>query len=456
MSSQITINSNVDVTNNLTAPLCEFGDEYCNLKVVKDNDESEERLLITLPTNGKQYDAGITGATTTYDMRSIIESIQELNRRTATFNCSVAFDAALKAYDVSQLPNLNFACDEHGDGLPAATNGNSNIPALTEENKYRVLLCINHEPIENLHEDTGLVIDLTNTDKKDIDVSNDTAVQEYIANYNTNNEDKIIYLEAYPNIHTYDETTRTVVIKVLTQSYFNNADMLWNYEYRTWRGENTHERAACPGDNERFDYKKLSARYNYALTFDEYIGDIYNTPMTSLIRMTESTDDNPAKLPDDKVHIAECIYQFAPIEVSEMPTKITDSTGTYDTYDITINNSNLKKIDLRYHDTSRVMYMTGMFQHNESVIDINIPDTFNTSTVIDFVLMFAYAISIRRLILPESFDTSKAISLYKMFHETPQLSTISFNESFDTSAVKIMRRMFYRLICLSIWCLHCN
>ncbi len=435
----IQVDSNLDVTHKLTAPTTFLGDEICNIELRSDT-EHGERLLITLPTTGKGQPE--PGQTQTYDMRSIIESIQELNRRTATFNCNVSFNAALEAYDVSKSPNANFACDLDEDGLPAASNGSSNIPPLTEENKYRVLLCINHEPIANLHEDTGLVIDLTNTDKNSVDVSNDPAILGYISSYNDKNNDKITYLEAYPNIHGYDESTRTVVVKVLTQSYFNNTNKLWEYSYRTWRGENTHERAACPGDNERFDYTKLSARYNYSLTSNEYIGNIYNTPMTSLVR-TSAEDDNPANLPDGKVHVAECIYQFAPIEVSETPTEITDTTGTYDTYDIVIDNSNLKTIDLRYHDTSRVMYMTGMFQHNESVTDIKIPDTFNTSNVIDFVLMFAYAMSIRRLILPESFDTSKAISLYKMFHETPQLSTISFNESFDTSMVKIMRRMFY-------------
>ena len=56
--SQMIIESNVDVTDNLTAPLCEFGDELCNLKVVKNR--GEEQLLITLPTNGKAYDKGIT------------------------------------------------------------------------------------------------------------------------------------------------------------------------------------------------------------------------------------------------------------------------------------------------------------------------------------------------------------------------------------------------------------
>ena len=441
MSMQITIESNVDVTDNLTAPLCEFGDEYCNLKVVKDG--TEEKLLITLPSNGKQYDAGITDTTAIYDMRSIIESIQELNRRTATFNCNVSFDAALTAYDVSPSPNDNFACDTLPDGLPAATNGSDRVPALTEENKYRVLLCINHQPVENLHENTGLVLDLTDTEKSEVDLSNNTDVRAYISNYNANNDDKIIYLEAYPNIHTYDESTRTVVVKVLTQSYFDDDTRLWKYEYRTWRGEDIYERQVCTDENERFDYTKLSARYNYSLTSDVYIGNIYNAPMTSLVRTSAAATDNPANLQDTSAHVAECIYQFAPIEVSESSTEVTDSTGTYNTYDITIGYSNLKTIDLCYHDTSRVKHMTGMFQYNKSVTDINIPDTFNTSNVVDFVMMFASAASIRRLILPESFNTGNAVSLYSMFFKTLQLSTIAFNESFDTSAVKMMGRMFY-------------
>ena len=170
MSSLMIIDSNVDVTDNLTAPLCEFGDEYCNLKVVKEG--TEEKLLITLPTNGKAYDNGVTDTTATYDMRSVIESIQELNRRTATFNCNVSFLSAMETFDVSEQPNLNFACDLDADGLPAARLGEVDIESAN--GLYKVpLVATDHEnqSIYTLGEQTAtnsITIGLNNTEIKNL------------------------------------------------------------------------------------------------------------------------------------------------------------------------------------------------------------------------------------------------------------------------------------------------
>jgi hypothetical protein len=424
------VDSNLDVTHKLTAPTTFLGDEICNIELRSDS-EHGERLLITLPTTGKGQTE--SGQTQTYDMRSIIESIQELNRRTATFNCNVSFNAALEAYDVSQSPNLNFACDLDEDGLPAATNGGGNIPALTEENKYRVLLCINHEPIENLHEDTGLVIDLTGMDKKDIDVSNDAAVQEYIANYNTNNEDKIIYIEAYPNIHTYDETTRTVVIKVLTSGYFKNANRPWEYVYRTW---NVPAEGSIDKDL-NINYTVLSARYNFNRSDTYYKGDRFKSPMTSMFRIGELRSDSVGFPTDEDqtniVYITECVYQFSPQTIS------TDGNYTQ----TVLTNIALKNIDLAYHDVSRVTNMYGMFHKNYVLTEIQIPETFDTSSVITFHSMFRECSAIKELSLPKSFDTSNAVSLYGMFMKTRQLSTITFNTDFNTGNAKILKHLFY-------------
>lgn len=82
------IYSAVDVAGLLRSPLCKFGTENCNISIVKGN-YGRSRMYVTIP----QTIAGETKKYT-YDMRSIIESIQELNRRTATFNCTVTFTTA--------------------------------------------------------------------------------------------------------------------------------------------------------------------------------------------------------------------------------------------------------------------------------------------------------------------------------------------------------------------------
>ena len=82
------IYSAVDVTGFLHSPLCKFGTDTCNICIKKD-EQGLSHMYVSVPrTIGEQ------SAIYTYDMRSIIESIQELNRRTATFNCNVTFDTA--------------------------------------------------------------------------------------------------------------------------------------------------------------------------------------------------------------------------------------------------------------------------------------------------------------------------------------------------------------------------
>ena len=88
MSSYTDIDSAVDVTGTLRSPLCKFGTDNCNIRIVK-GEHGRSRMLVSVPRT--------TGTETniyTYDMRSIIESIQDLNRRTATFNCNVKFNTA--------------------------------------------------------------------------------------------------------------------------------------------------------------------------------------------------------------------------------------------------------------------------------------------------------------------------------------------------------------------------
>lgn len=96
MSSHTDIESAVDVKGLLRSPLCKFGTENCNIHIKKDEHGRSHMYVSVSQTIGGQ-----TG-TYTYDMRSIIESIQELNRRTATFNCNIVFAEANLDYSLPE------------------------------------------------------------------------------------------------------------------------------------------------------------------------------------------------------------------------------------------------------------------------------------------------------------------------------------------------------------------
>ena len=83
--TNILVDSTLTITNGISAPLFRFGvDEKCNIRIVEEN--GKKKMLVTLPNNYEGYTR-----IETYDMRSIIESIQELNRRTATMHTNVGW-----------------------------------------------------------------------------------------------------------------------------------------------------------------------------------------------------------------------------------------------------------------------------------------------------------------------------------------------------------------------------
>jgi hypothetical protein len=88
MSGCTDMDSAVNIKGLLRSPLCKFGTNNCNIRIVKDV-HGLSHMYVSVPQT-----IGVQKAIYTYDMRSIIESIQELNRRTATFNCDVAFVTA--------------------------------------------------------------------------------------------------------------------------------------------------------------------------------------------------------------------------------------------------------------------------------------------------------------------------------------------------------------------------
>ena len=121
MSRKLQIDGDCDIDYTLYAPSCMFGTERCNIQV-KDVD-GEKKMLVTLPN---KYNRTGKNNKETYDMRSIIESIQELNRRTATISCNRKFLDSLDLYDTDN-ENEQFTCSHIEDGLPAAQSGSVNI-----------------------------------------------------------------------------------------------------------------------------------------------------------------------------------------------------------------------------------------------------------------------------------------------------------------------------------------
>lgn len=121
MSVSVNINGDCDINDTLYAPACKFGSDLCNIQVKKIN--GEKKMLVTLPN---KYNREGKNNKETYDMRSIIESIQELNRRTATISCNRKFLDSLDICDINNGAGP-FACSHIEDGLPAAQSGSVNI-----------------------------------------------------------------------------------------------------------------------------------------------------------------------------------------------------------------------------------------------------------------------------------------------------------------------------------------
>ena len=137
MSTNITeINSETNVTGHITAPRIRLGTDSCGFEIEYHNDDSTipPEMYVYIPNRYR-------GKTVTqkYRMRSIIESIQELNRRTATINCTYTLDQAKAAFDTNiNDPYDQFEHNETEDGLPAAS-GYGSINDLTDLFKIQIV-----------------------------------------------------------------------------------------------------------------------------------------------------------------------------------------------------------------------------------------------------------------------------------------------------------------------------
>ena len=107
-------------------------------------------------------------------------------------------------------------------------------------------------------------------------------------------------------------------------------------------------------------------------------------------------------------------------------------TSCYDLF----SNTNFTSIDFHNVDTSKVEYMTGMFEGCQSkLLDLS---SFNTSNVKDMSYMFQDCQS--KLLDLSSFNTSNVINMYGMFGGC-QANSLDLS-SFDTSNVIKMSMMF--------------
>jgi hypothetical protein len=135
MSTDTTqFDAETNVIGHVTAPRCRLGTDTCNFEIEYPNgNTTNPEMYVTLPNT---YKGKLV--TQKYRMRSIIEAIQEINRRTATFNCNTSFEYAKDAFDVNtEDPYNQFACNDHEDGLPAASNGSIND--LTDAFKIQII-----------------------------------------------------------------------------------------------------------------------------------------------------------------------------------------------------------------------------------------------------------------------------------------------------------------------------
>ena len=104
-----------------------FGDpDTCNITIR--NSGGGSQMTITLPENfGRKDASGAEITTQTYDMRSVIEAIMELNRRTAFMGSNCSFLKAIEKHqttdETTDDPDSQFSANTTADGLPAARNG---------------------------------------------------------------------------------------------------------------------------------------------------------------------------------------------------------------------------------------------------------------------------------------------------------------------------------------------
>ncbi len=425
--SQLLVDSNLKVTQNLTAPTCVFGKDNCKISI--QGEGANEKLLITLPSDGKQNGTSEGHKPTTYDMRSIIESIQELNRRTATFNCNVSFNSALETFDVSPESNDMFACDQDKDGLPAAQIGNVNLPPKDHIVKINVDHRINDEYalVEPRWDSNGnavysdsdeynkalpLKLTLCEAVHEELPVDYIEKIQNYFNGWDTFKEyfscNGIVAIETIPHIELIDCVDMIVTFRVLTTFEPN----IWMY---------TSPRAFYT-ETEYSD--NITIRYNGA--DDKFsLSNPLQSPITKMMLFEAITFTEHSTSVQSMIPVSNVAYTIQYV-------------GTFAQID------GLTGIDLTHFDASNVTAMVRTFHGNHALVSITFPDMFDTSSVISFQDFLSECYELRELLLPDTFNTRNAKNMRGMFYNMFSLEILRLPKNFSFEKNETLYMWFYK------------
>ena len=135
----VQVGANTKVTGHVTAKRCLLGTKTCGFEIeyVEGDTTIPPEMYVHIPNR-------YSGKTVTekYRMRSIIEAIQELNRRTATYSCNYTFDKAKEEFDTNNSDKYDqFEHNDTEDGLPAANGTYASIEKLTDllDQEYKLI-----------------------------------------------------------------------------------------------------------------------------------------------------------------------------------------------------------------------------------------------------------------------------------------------------------------------------
>ena len=102
---------------------------------------------------------------------------------------------------------------------------------------------------------------------------------------------------------------------------------------------------------------------------------------------------------------------------------------------------NLKELDIKNFNTTKVTNMVCMFFNCSSLTKLEFKQNFNTSNVTDMGNMFSDCISLENLDI-SNFNTTKVTDMREMFSGCSRLKNLEIGKNFDTSKVKNKEKMF--------------
>ena len=425
---RVYLNGDTTIDGTISSEYCHIGNnDDCMLRIV--NEGGEDKMLITLPN---KYNREGKNNKETYDMRSIIESIQELNRRTATFNCNVSFLSAMETFDVSAEPNDMFACDQDKDGLPAAHLGEVDMESAN--GLYKVTLVVtNHEntPIYMLGEENATNSITMGLDNSEISALYDalsrfleTPDNGYVVQICINHDEDRLY--ELRNAFLTEEQVRggldedTLEILINSLKSIDDLSSINIVAFETI----PHKELIISTDAEKIvtfrvltDFEAGMWTYTSARSVES--SEDYNNVLT-------------VKYTDDGGNVAFNSPLQSPITVMRLFSDL-----TYTKYETGGNAS------ISASDSQRVVQYICTFASNSTIESVAI-DHFDSSHVTDMHGLFQDAITkLKSVTFSESFDTSNVTNMSSMFARCSYLQSVNIS-AFNTRNVTDMSGMFIR------------